>query len=426
MRAFRRTLALDSTLHLAYPHLLAIYTLPGNAAAQVILRDDSLIALTPELRQRLGQPGIDSARRQARERALSTARNWVIHDPDATESNEALANAYAVADDFSAAAGALRSALGRRAVHAPEFPYRIALFELYAGQPNDALSTLRNAFSRYGVDSLRRYGGATRLTNLFASGAVATYKGKPSLLDTIRDMAMELDPQLPGMFMGGSGTPTSVFLDPWVALNKAALGLDYANLRAPLDNVARNFDPKRQGVPPQAMQINTILMFAAFVVSRDTMYVSALRRWSPTPITSFPPVVAALIAIEQGDTVAARQAAATFDSAAKGPMNGMFDEFLKAEALADLGDLRGAIAAYERIKPADLSQMQGVPDPRWAMYARSHFARGRMYEELGERAEAEAAYQQFVDLWSDADQSLQPQVKAARASIARLRDRPAG
>ncbi len=426
MRAFQRTLALDSTLHLAYPHLLAMYTIPGNSAVPFILRDDSLIALTPELRQRLGEPGIDSTRRQARERALSTARHWVIHDPDAAESNEALANAYAVASDFSAAAGALRSALGRRQVHAPEFPYRIALFELYAGQTNDAISTLQNAIRGHGTDSLRKYGGATRLTTLFASGAVAAYGGKPSLLDTIRDMAMELDPQLPGMFMGGSSTPTSVFLDPWVALNKAALGLDYANLRAPLDNVARNFDPKRQGVPSQALQANSTLMFAAFVVSRDTMYMNALLGWSPTPVTSIPPVVAALVAIERGDTVAARQAAATFDSAGKGPMNGLFDAFLKAEVLAELGDLRGSIAVYEGIKPAELIGVQGVPDPRWAMYARSNFARGRMYEELGERAKAEAAYQQFVDLWENADQSLQPQVTAARAGIARLRDRPAG
>ena len=425
LRAFRRTLALDSTLHLAYPHLLAMYTFPGNEAAQVILRDDSLIALTPEVRQRLGQAAIDTTRRQARERALSTARNWVIHDPDAAESNEALANAYAVANDFSAAAGALRSALARRGVHAPEFPYRIALFELYSGQPKEALSTLRNAISDYGTDSLRRYGGATRLTNLFASGSVAAYSGKPSLLDTIRDMAMELDPQLPGVFMGRSGTPTSVFLDPWVALTKAALGLDFANLRDPLDNVARNFDPNRQGLPPQAMQLNSQLMFTAFVVTGDTTYVDALLRWQKTPVPSFP-VVTALVAIARGDTAAARQTAGTFESLDKGPMNGAFDEFLKAEVLAELGDLRGAIAAYERIGPAKLTGMQGVPDPRWAMYARSHFARGRMYEELGERAKAEAAYQQFVDLWDDADQSLQPQVTAAREGIARLRDRPAG
>jgi hypothetical protein len=47
-----------------------------------------------------------------------------------------------------------------------------------------------------------------------------------------------------------------------------------------------------------------------------------------------------------------------------------------------------------------------------------------MYEELGERAKAEAAYQQFVDLWRDADPALQSQVRAAKAGIARLRDRP--
>ena len=92
--------------------------------------------------------------------------------------------------------------------------------------------------------------------------------------------------------------------------------------------------------------------------------------------------------------------------------------------LAELGDLRGAIAVYESIETADLTGAAGVPDPRWAMYARSHLARGQMYEELGERAKAEAAYQQFVDLWREADPALQPQVRAAQAGLARLRDRP--
>jgi hypothetical protein len=48
-----------------------------------------------------------------------------------------------------------------------------------------------------------------------------------------------------------------------------------------------------------------------------------------------------------------------------------------------------------------------------------------MYEELGERAKAEAAYQTFAELWEDADPALQSQVSAAKAGIARLRDRPA-
>lgn len=103
----------------------------------------------------------------------------------------------------------------------------------------------------------------------------------------------------------------------------------------------------------------------------------------------------------------------------------LFGDLLRAEVLAEVGDLPGAIAAYEAIDPTEWNQLQGVPDPRWTMYARSHLARGQMYEELGDRAKAEAAYQQFLDLWKDADPVLQTQVSAARAGIARLRDRPA-
>jgi tetratricopeptide (TPR) repeat protein len=205
-----------------------------------------------------------------------------------------------------------------------------------------------------------------------------------------------------------------------VALNKAALGFDFASVRAPLDRVARNFDPKAQGVTGQARNSNSLLMFGAFVVSRDTLYASALRRWSEAPNPTVPPQIAALMAIVRGDTAAARGAVATAPTGA-----GMFDAFIRAEVLAELGDLRGAIAIYESIEFADLTNATGIPDPRWAMLARSHLARGQMYEALGDRAKAEAAYQQFVDLWSDAEPALQPQVAAAKAGIARLRDRPA-
>jgi tetratricopeptide (TPR) repeat protein len=424
MRAFQRTLALDSTLHLAYPHLLAMYTSPGNPNSGVVLRGDTLAVLDPALRAQLGEAAIDSVRRQARTRALTTAQHWVAHDPDANESNEALANAYLVAENFEAAAGALRSAVARPDVHAPEFPYRIATYELYAGRPKDALSSLRGAIRDHGIEPLRRYAGATRLMTLFHSGSVANYVGAPSLLDTLRDMALELDPQLPGAFMGGSGVPTSVFLDPWVALNKAALGMDFSGVRAPLDNVARNFDPGARGITAQARSSNMLLMLAAFVASRDTLYINAIRKWAPEETRTAPPPIAGLLAIIRGDTAAARAEAAKFGEPRPNSVASFFDPFLKAEVLAELGDLRGAIAVYESIETADLTGAAGVPDPRWAMYARSHLARGQMYEELGERAKAEAAYQQFVDLWREADPELQPQVRAAQAGLARLRDRP--
>ena len=423
MRAFQRTLALDSTLHLAYPHLLAMYTFPGNENGQIILRSDSLVVLTPELRQQFGQAAIDSARRQARTRALATAQHWVMHDPNAKESHEALANAYAVAGDYAGAAAALRAAMARGDVRASEFPYRIATYELYAGEAQDALAALEEAIENHGVDSLRKYGSATRLTTVFQSASVASYLGRPSLMDTLASIAIETDPRLPGAFMGGQGVPTNVFLDPWLALNKAAMGMDFARLRKPLDEIARNFDPNARGVPQQARGLNSLVMFAALVISRDTIFADALRRWSPQQQTTAS--IDGFLAMIRGDTAAARAAAVKFKSADYNPRSSFFDPFIRAEVLAELGDLRGAIAAYEELAPKDFTNSGGVPDPRWAMYARSHLARGQMYEELGERTQAEAAYQQFIELWSDAEPALQSQVGAARAGLARLRDRPA-
>jgi serine/threonine-protein kinase len=424
MDAFQRTLALDSTLHLAYPHLLTIYTVSGNPNAPLILHGDSLVMLTTARKEQIGQPAIDTARRLARERALATAQHWVIHDPNAREAHTALANAYAVANDYGSAAAALRTAVGRQDVEAPEFHYEIATYEMYAGKPHEALATLRAAMSPSGIEALREHGTQQRFANVFSAAEVAAYLGKPSLVDSLRGIVVELDPALPGGVMGRANTPMTVFIDPWVALTKAALGMDFSTLRAPLDAVARNFDPNRTGVPPQARQINSLLMYSAFILSRDSVYYDALRRWSGNPDAPPPPDVAALLAIGRGDTAAARAAAQQIDRRAN-PGSDLFNAFLRAEVLAEIGDLRGAIAAYESIDPSTMTQLQAVPDPRWPLYARSNLARGQMYEELGEHAKAEAAYQQFIDLWKDADPALQTQVAAARAGIARLRDRPA-
>jgi serine/threonine-protein kinase len=421
MRAFQKTLALDSTLHLAYPHLLAMYTFPGNENSQVILHSDSLVQLTPQLRQQLGQAAIDSARSQARARALATAQNWVSHDPNAKESHEALANAHAVAGDYTGAAAALRAALARRDVRAPDFAYRIASYQLFADEPRAALAALRDAMANHGVDSLRRHGTTTRMTSVFQSASVASYLGMPSLLDSVAAIAVATDPRLPGAFLGG--TSTERFVDPWIALNKAAMGMDFSALRKPLDDIARNFDPNARGVSQQARGLNSLVMFTALVISRDTMYANTLRRWAPQQQSVAS--IDGFLAIIAGDTAAARAAAEKFKSPDYNKRSSFYDPFIRAEVLAELGDLRGAIAAYEELKPEDFTNFSGVPDPRWAMYARSYLARGQMYEELGERAQAEAAYRKFLELWSDAEPALQAQVSAARAGLVRLSDRPA-
>ena len=80
---------------------------------------------------------------------------------------------------------------------------------------------------------------------------------------------------------------------------------------------------------------------------------------------------------------------------------------------------------YEVIDPKRFPDMS-IFDPSPVLWARSHLARGRLYEQLGQRAEAAAAYERFATLWKDADPALQPQVREAQAGLARVRDARAG
>jgi tetratricopeptide (TPR) repeat protein len=97
----------------------------------------------------------------------------------------------------------------------------------------------------------------------------------------------------------------------------------------------------------------------------------------------------------------------------------------RAEVLDRLGDTRKAIAYLELIDPSRFPESQTL-DHTLAVYARQFVTRGQLYEKLGERDQAIAAYERFTQLWANADDALQGEVRAARAAIARLRDRPAG
>ena len=68
----------------------------------------------------------------------------------------------------------------------------------------------------------------------------------------------------------------------------------------------------------------------------------------------------------------------------------------------------------------------GYPDPRWPLYARSHLVRGQLHEQLGERAAAAAAYERFLELWKDADASMEPARRAAREGLTRVRSGATG
>jgi tetratricopeptide (TPR) repeat protein len=78
--------------------------------------------------------------------------------------------------------------------------------------------------------------------------------------------------------------------------------------------------------------------------------------------------------------------------------------FWLAHLMKQLGHPQEAARYYRSLRP----------DP-WASY---HL--GRIYEELGEIADARHEYEAFVAAWRDADPELQPKVAEARAAVQRL------
>ena len=82
---------------------------------------------------------------------------------------------------------------------------------------------------------------------------------------------------------------------------------------------------------------------------------------------------------------------------------------------AELGDTEGAIAVLEA-GANSYGYPYGLGGPRaWALYRLAP-----LYETLGEKEKARAAYAEFVERWREADPELQPMVDTARAALARL------
>ena len=423
LRAFNRAIAFDSSFHLAYSHQIEIYRRGGDPGFSWIIENDTLRYFASEDdARRFGRDRIERARARARELAITSALHWVDADPSAGPAYHALGDAYAAARRYDEAIATLERAMRQPASRHPDFAYRMASYQL-GKQPNEALVALRQAMQTYPADSLAQRGTASRMGMLVTAGNVAAATGALADLDRLFATVNRVDPVLPGSQRSGHPEPTSSYTGPLRITTRAILGLATTADRRFLDSaIARNQSlPEPAGSATRKREWG--LAYASYVISHDPKYLEIIRRWSGKE----PPLVLqALAALRKGDTAKAAQLAERFpppDTArlVSAP-NEIEDPLNQALVLSAVGQPRAAIAILEAIEPSRLHVLEA--DPRWAVYARSQFELGLLYEQTGNRTQALAAYQRYLDLMRDADAALEPQRQAARARVQALRDAP--
>jgi serine/threonine-protein kinase len=414
---FKRTIALDPSFHLAYQHLVEMYQQASQNGAPFVLVGDTIKAGGEKLPLLGSATTVAQYREQARERARVAAESWVSIDPDAISARRTLANIYVTVGQPDSAVSVLRAAMKRPTTADPSIEWQIPITMVKAGM-SDAGSELQKTFARYPTDVLKRQAIGTRLNGLFSALSVGAAAGMPSLIDSASAMMQRTDSLLPN----GQQTETRLLL-PWIATAlKVSMGMPMTPpMKKIINDGIREADRLNEGAGDFAVP------YILYLETGDTMYMHAAARWATRGNPAFRgfPELQALEALEQGDTAAAARLAREFpplDSIKKLPigMNGMRIA-VRASIMAELGDVAGAIAMYEAIDPKRFVQNNSY-EGGWAIYVRSFVERGKLYSELGNRAQAIASYERFLELWKDAEAPLQSQVSTARKELARLKD----
>jgi serine/threonine-protein kinase len=414
LTALRRSVALDTGFYFAYPALVSLYQIgaSGNALA---LRGEQFIptsALPAGERDRL--------QRATRDLVVDALGRWLRAAPDASLAYVQLADAYLLGAPDSAVR-VLEQALARPAARTPTMPFLLAMAQLRAEDPR-ALATLRAAVRTTTPEALRANTADERFFVVGQSMRVAAAYGQPRDVDAVVRLALATDSVMPYTRL-----PVGMTLRWFAGVMRLAMGSPWTGtLRNEVERGVAYVDsttlPFGEVIRAQSIHVAYLLG----LTTRDGRYARLLRRWAQDTALALPELDA-LVALGRGDSVAARRAAARIpapDSLARLPqsMSGL-RMVGRAEALAQLGETRRALATYAVLDPARFLDVGGFGDPGYAVYARSWLARARLHEQVGERERALAAYQRFLTWWSGADAAYDAERREAQAAVARLRDR---
>lgn len=415
MRGFERAIALDSTFHLAYSHLLGIYNYGMSEQYGVLIAGDSML---------LASSVPDSTRRRtllnsAQQRALTFARGWVRQDEDAAQSWEALTDAFVAAQQYDSVVATIERVSRRPQVYSAALAYRLPIVYAFNDQIPEARTALRSAMLAFSADSLGVRTSAPGVLFPLNGMTMAGATGAVSLLDSLTVLATQADATMPL-----TGTPTKSSAEWFAAGVRLSAGAPPtpALMQLIRDGV-KMLDGIQSAGGAQVRGQTLSIPYAAYLASGDTTLALTVLRWAAEtkrPMSE----IEALLALDRRDTATARSIAARFRAPDSlrgvGLSMGGLRVLTQADVRARLGDLRGAAATYEAVSPRTFQL--GFVETGPALYTRSFLARARLYDQLGDKARALPAYEKFAAQWEGSDPSLHGEMREARAAITRLRD----
>lgn len=421
LHGFNRTLAIDSTFHLAYQHLVQQYQqLSSTASSAVFDGDSAIIPTTTEQAARLTRVrSLDARRADAQRRALEIARGWVRADPDAPAAHIAVANGFLAAGSADSAVAIIERAMERPALSTAGMQLTSVVYHLFNDDPVRAFARAAEATS-LPTDELRRAPITERLSGFALSLSAAAAVGNASAMDRMLDRLVAVDSMFPY-----SALSTRDVLGWYVtALRTAIVGDVTSAQRRFLLEGTRRVMQAQDGAMAQMVAMSGSVPLGAYLLTRDTAFSAAFRQMPGSGQTHTD--LDALEALTRGDTATARRIAQSYthpDSLADSRFSyAGLRTLARAEVLAAVGNREWALRYLESLDPGRFTSV-GLGEPGFPLLTRSLITQAQLHEELGRPDRAIEALEEFLRRTEPGDEAIAPARARARESLARLRDR---
>jgi tetratricopeptide (TPR) repeat protein/TolB-like protein len=424
LRGFHRTLAIDSTYHLAYSHLVQLYNASASGSNLLISGDSALLISGPSDVARLGGPaGVQRMRDQSAITGVEISKAWLRADSESSQPVIQLAQSFAAAGHDDSGAAVLQNAMARPSTASPMV--RMTLLQSQVGRGDTAAAaTLRYVLDHYTGDSLRSIPVGQRIGLDGYLMTAAGLLGRSGDVDRAAGLYLKTDSLFPF-----STRPTAQAIDLFVSSMHLAMGDSMTPaVRRMLLATTREMDADSSGFGNQVRNGSQSIPYLAFLLTRDTTFLGFVKKW--TNAREFGELDA-LAALSRGDTATARRLAEAFPSpdSLRNPRTrfgyGGMRSVARAEVLTAIGQPRRAAETFDATSVERINQ-NGLAEPGYPIWVRTWMARARLWAQLDERDKAIAAYEEFIRRWKDADGSAAEEVAQARKELAQLRDPPKG